>query len=75
MASAPPAATGPATGERPELLAHRLALYSDEQRMVFGANTYRAFARMLASSDLPREGALLHVLAEGDPLVRLSLKP
>jgi len=34
----------------PELLDHRLALYSAEQRMVFGANTYRAFARMLASS-------------------------
>ena len=34
----------------PELLEHRLALYSAEQRMVFGANTYRAFARMLASS-------------------------
>jgi dihydrofolate reductase len=34
----------------PELLNHRLALYSAEQRMVFGANTYRAFARMLASS-------------------------
>jgi dihydrofolate reductase len=33
----------------PELLGHRLALYSTEQRMVFGANTYRAFARMLAS--------------------------
>jgi dihydrofolate reductase len=34
----------------PELLAHRLASYSGEQRMVFGANTYRLFARMLASS-------------------------
>jgi dihydrofolate reductase len=34
----------------PELLEHRLALYGTEQRMVFGANTYRAFARMLASS-------------------------
>src|SRR5258707_8313942 len=34
----------------PELLDHRLALYDAEQRMVFGANTYRAFARMLASS-------------------------
>ena len=33
-----------------ELLARRLALYNEEQRMVFGANTYRAFARMLASS-------------------------
>jgi dihydrofolate reductase len=34
----------------PELLAHRLALYGEEQRMVFGAATYRAFARMLAAS-------------------------
>ena len=33
----------------PELLAHRLALYGAEQRMVFGSNTYRAFAQMLAS--------------------------
>jgi dihydrofolate reductase len=34
----------------PELLAHRLALYSEEQRMVFGAGTYRMFAQMLAAS-------------------------
>jgi dihydrofolate reductase len=34
----------------PELLEHRLALYSEEQRMVFGADTYRVFARMLAAS-------------------------
>ncbi|MFL5834363.1 MAG: dihydrofolate reductase family protein [Solirubrobacterales bacterium] len=34
----------------PELLGHRLALYGEEQRMVFGANTYRLFARMLAES-------------------------
>jgi dihydrofolate reductase len=34
----------------PELLDHRLALYEPEQRMVFGANTYRLFARMLAAS-------------------------
>jgi dihydrofolate reductase len=34
----------------PELLEHRLALYGAEQRMVFGANTYRAFAQMLAES-------------------------
>ncbi|HEU5469152.1 MAG TPA: dihydrofolate reductase family protein [Actinophytocola sp.] len=34
----------------PELLGHRLALHSQEQRMVFGANTYRAFAQLLASS-------------------------
>jgi dihydrofolate reductase len=37
----------------PELLDHRLALYDAEQRMVFGAKTYRAFARMLASSADP----------------------
>jgi dihydrofolate reductase len=34
----------------PELLEHRRSLYGEEQRMVFGANTYRAFAQMLASS-------------------------
>lgn len=34
----------------PELLDHRLALYREDQRMVFGAHTYRAFAQMLASS-------------------------
>jgi dihydrofolate reductase len=34
----------------PELLDHRLALYDREQRMVFGATTYRAFAQMLAES-------------------------
>ena len=34
----------------PELLDHRLALYDSEQRMVFGATTYRLFTEMLASS-------------------------
>src|SRR3954463_13602327 len=34
----------------PELLDHRLALYGEGPRMVFGANTYRLFARMLATS-------------------------
>jgi dihydrofolate reductase len=34
----------------PELLDHRLALYGAEQRMVFGANTFRASVQMLASS-------------------------
>jgi dihydrofolate reductase len=34
----------------PELLARRLALYNEDQRMVFGANTFRAFTKMLASS-------------------------
>src|SRR5687768_9624353 len=39
----------------PELLDHRLALYEEEQRMVFGANTYRAFVGMLASSTAESE--------------------
>jgi dihydrofolate reductase len=34
----------------PELLEHRLGLYDEEQRMVFGANTYREHAAMLAAS-------------------------
>jgi dihydrofolate reductase len=34
----------------PELLERRLALYCEEQRMVFGANTYRQFVQLLASS-------------------------
>ena len=33
----------------PELLDRRLALYAEEQRMVFGANTYRAFVQILSS--------------------------
>src|SRR3954454_6472170 len=37
----------------PELLDHRLALYDAEQRMVFGATTYRRFVQMLASSEEP----------------------
>ncbi|MFF3823050.1 dihydrofolate reductase family protein [Streptomyces griseus] len=32
----------------PELLDRRLSLYGEEQRMVFGAHTYRAFVRLLA---------------------------
>jgi dihydrofolate reductase len=48
------AASGDWTGywgkQGPELLDHRLASYDAEQRMVFGANTYRLFAEMLASS-------------------------
>jgi dihydrofolate reductase len=34
----------------PEFLDHRLALYGEEQRMVFGANTYRQFVELLGSS-------------------------
>ena len=35
----------------PELLDHRLGLYTADQHMVFGANTFRAFTEMLAASD------------------------
>ncbi|MCC3764704.1 dihydrofolate reductase family protein [Glycomyces sp. TRM65418] len=34
----------------PELLDHRLEVYGREQRLVLGANTFRAFEQMLASS-------------------------
>jgi dihydrofolate reductase len=34
----------------PELLDHRLASFETEQRMVFGANTYRQFVELLGSS-------------------------
>ncbi len=39
----------------PELLDHRLALYSEEQRMVFGASTYRLFARFLVTEPADSE--------------------
>jgi dihydrofolate reductase len=34
----------------PEFLDRRLGLYGEEQRMVFGANTYRQFVRLLGPS-------------------------
>jgi dihydrofolate reductase len=40
----------------PELLDRRLAVYGEEQRMVFGGNTYRFFARVLAASTVEPEG-------------------
>ena len=51
----------------PELLDHRLALYSEEQRMVFGANTYRLFAADagLEYRGLRGEGPVGH--PDGDP--------
>ena len=42
--------TGYLGKQGPELLDHRLALYDTEQRMVFGAKTYRMFTSMLATS-------------------------
>ncbi|TCO45748.1 dihydrofolate reductase [Kribbella antiqua] len=39
----------------PELLDHRFDQYGEEQRLVLGANTYRAFASMLASSSAGSE--------------------
>ena len=37
----------------PELLDHRLAAYSEEQRLVLGANTYRQFVECWART--PRQ--------------------
>jgi dihydrofolate reductase len=40
----------------PELIAHRNAQYDAEQRMVFGATTYREFASFLAEgADIPQQ--------------------
>ncbi|NLU69012.1 dihydrofolate reductase family protein [Streptomyces sp. HNM0574] len=36
----------------PELLARRLALYGEDQRMVLGARTYRDFVQLLGSGDV-----------------------
>ena len=52
----------------PELLEHRLASYGAEQRMVFGANSYRQFVEML--------GADAEDTGVGDPWVaRMRSKP
>ena len=49
--SATPGTWGGYWGKQgPELLEHRLAAYSEPQRMVFGANTYRLFASFLATA-------------------------
>jgi len=62
------AASGNWTGywgkQGPELLDHRLALYGEEQRMVFGANTYRTFARVERD---PHGGAVLTFLLTSGP--------
>jgi dihydrofolate reductase len=48
---APPGDWGGYWGKQgPDLLEHRLALFANEQRMVFGATTFRQFVSMLASS-------------------------
>ncbi len=39
----------------PEFLAHRVNVYSEEQRMVIGANTYRDFAQLLGADAEPSE--------------------
>jgi dihydrofolate reductase len=53
------AASGDWTGywgkQGPELLGHRLDLYSEDQRMVFGANTFRAFVDMLSDRSMESE--------------------
>jgi dihydrofolate reductase len=40
----------------PELLAHRDSVYRPEQRMIFGANTYRDFVQLLGSGADEAEG-------------------
>ena len=40
----------------PEPLDHRLAVHDQEQRMVFGANTFRARANLHGSAGRPSRG-------------------
>jgi dihydrofolate reductase len=40
----------------PELLDHRLAQFANQQRMVFGATTFRFFEEVLSPSTAPPEG-------------------
>ena len=51
----------------PELVARRRALYDHEQRMVFGANTFREFVEMLGPSPEP--------VGEDDSIVRMRAMP
>jgi dihydrofolate reductase len=47
---------GPYWGKHgPEFLDRRLALYGEEQRMVFGANTFRLMVEMVGLSAVPSE--------------------
>jgi dihydrofolate reductase len=47
---------GPYWGKQgPEFLDRRLALYGEEQRMVFGGSTFRLMAEMVGSSKVPTE--------------------
>jgi dihydrofolate reductase len=47
---------GPYWGKQgPEFLERRLALYGEEQRMVFGANTFRLMMEMVGLSKVPSE--------------------
>ena len=51
----------------PELLDHRLSAYGGEQRMVYGATTFRAFARMLAESTEESEVRDAWVTPDAEP--------
>ena len=55
-----------------ELLNHRLALYSRTQRMIFGANTCKQFAQMLAFSTKDSDPRL-HFVGSSLSLVCLTM--
>jgi hypothetical protein len=59
----------------PELLDHRLSLYDQEQRMVFGANTHRAHAQMLAWGIEESEQRSLQRQLSGSMSTRASAAP
>ena len=56
----------------PELLEHRLALYGEDQRMVFGANTYRQFAEILGGTTEEPDPQDPNTLMRGMPATVVS---
>ena len=60
----PPADWGGYWGKQgPELLEHRAAAYEGEQRMVFGATTFRQFLRMVPEMGAQRDAWLDRMIA------------
>jgi dihydrofolate reductase len=56
----------------PELLDHRLAAYSEDQRLVLGANTYRQFVELLGPSSEAAELDPLNARMRSLPLTVVS---
>jgi dihydrofolate reductase len=58
----------------PEFLDHRLAQYTEEQRLVFGANTYRQFVELLGSISEPLDPVNARIRSMSATVVSSTLK-